>query len=123
MPVYGDHRAVPEYRPDRYATTAEGPGRWFTLDAPVGRPVAIIYTDDADVLGYRLADAADNPAAPTMGQILSDAFTGGKASGAPASAVFNYWAGLSTQSWAARPVQDGDLETMPQHPRRENRSQ
>lgn len=117
MPHYGDHRAVPEYRPDRYDVTAEGPGRWVTLEAPLGRPVAIIYTNDRDVLGYRLAPMEDNPGAAAMGTVLTDAFLGAKAADTPVTVVFDYWAGLASQSWGAGPVAKGDLGEMPQHPR------
>lgn len=89
-----------------------GAGRWVTIQAPLGAPAVLLWTNDQDVLGFRGADLSVNPQGATLNDTLAQALRSAKAAGADVSAVFDYWAGRASLSSGAGPVQSGDLATI-----------
>lgn len=104
---YGDHVARPVWEPKRYASDLGGQGRWCTLEAPLGHPVAILFTDDHERLGY--LQVADDQAAVTFVEALQGGLLNAAAQGSPTTAVFDWWAGRASQALAAGQVHTGAL--------------
>lgn len=95
------------YEPPRYTGQPVGPGRYFLLEAPLGIKVGLVWTNDADGLGFR--PLATERAALITPRIVH-AFQQAAAVGTPATVVFDHWAGQVSQGLAAGPVMVGDLE-------------
>lgn len=107
---FGDHVPETVYEPVQYDGSLQGLGRWFTLEMPLGHPVATIYTDDRERLGY--LQAADDVEAIQACQALGDAFRGAAQVGASVTDVFDYWASRATPVQGAGPVSEGALENL-----------
>jgi hypothetical protein len=93
-----------------YDATLVGRGRNVVLQSPLGVPAVRLYTDDRDVLGF--LQVGEHPEAIHLVQGLSQALMGAKAAGAPASAVFDWWAARVTETIGAGAVETGDLELL-----------
>lgn len=98
------------WAPARYSTDLAGEGRWCILEAPLGHPCALLFTDDRERLGFLQAD--DDDQAMTFCQTLGSALRGAAAVGATTSDVFDYRAGRASQAVAARPVRTGPLQSL-----------
>lgn len=111
---YGDHRPQTVWEPTRYRTgPLIGAGRWCPIFAPVDRPaVGVLYTDDAEILGFIPADAQSNANAPAVAHVMQDALLGAAALGTPVSEVFDHWASRDGRGLAAGPVVQGDLRNL-----------
>jgi len=110
---YGDPLWRTQWAPKQYAAgPLEGPGRWVTIQSPIGVPAAILWTDDREILAFRAADMADNPDGPAMADTLGQALRSARAAGTPASSVFDWWAGQASMGLAAGAVTTGDLSEL-----------
>lgn len=107
---FGDHQPETVYQPAHYDGSLQGPGRWFTLEQPLGHPVATIYTDDQERLGF--LQVGDDDTTILACEVLGDAFRGAAAVGASVTDVFDYWAGRATPVQGAGPVTQGSLENL-----------
>ena len=98
--------------PEQYGYALEGQGRWAWLGpARSGERRAVLYTDDADVLG--VLAAADTVEAVTLANQVRTGLWAAKAAGTPASTVFDAYAARDGQGLACLEVETGDLATLP----------
>lgn len=95
------------YAPAFYRDPMTGPGRWFVLYAH-GHPLGLIWTNDADGLGFIPANDAGIARTPELAQ----AFSRAKAAGTPATDVFAYYADLAGLGLQAGEVRTGTLDTL-----------
>jgi hypothetical protein len=91
----------------------QGPGRWVTLEAPLGEVVGVLFTDDRDRLGFLPVPPNRNPHAPAFTNTITDALRRARYAGAKASDVFGWWAGQASVAVAAQPrIESGSLEDL-----------
>ena len=104
---YADHHPKPVGPQRSWGYRAEGPGRWFVLERPLGNEVGLMFvTDQDDAVGII------QNGAPGCGHAAMDVALGIQAAHATGicspSVVFDAWAGRATQAVAAGQVHHTD---------------
>lgn len=105
-----DLEFVTEYAPAHYAPPKDGRGRWVLLATDAGdTPLGYLWTSDEGGLGYVPTTDQGRQRTPEFYQ----AFSRAAALGVPAADVFADWASRAGLGLSAGPIQEGDLDTLP----------
>ena len=101
----------PVYQPPVFDAPKEGPGRWCILYTNGGQTqLGYLWQGENGSLGFQPSSDAGVQRVPEFYQ----AFSRAAGQGTPARDVFSDWAGRAGLGLSAGPVQEGDLNTLPE---------
>lgn len=105
-----DFQMVAEYTPPHYPGRMTGPGRWCSIQAPIGHVLGYLWTNNSDGIGFVQVDTSDRGI--QFAREVQDGIRAAASVQAPVVQVFDYWSNRVNLAAAAGEIHTGDLDAL-----------